>query len=443
MSKMNRTKNWSARALPYIIFFLASSFYIYEFLMRVMPSTMAHPLMQSFNIGAQGYGILASLFYWGYTPMQIPAGLIYDRFGPRKLLSISIFLCAISGLILGHAHSVYLAGAGRFLTGFTASFAFIGALLIAAHWFKPQRFAMFTGLVQLLGCLGAIIGEAPIAALVKAIGWRPTINVLSTIGIFTSLAIWLIIRDYPKNKPKIPAPLIKNTKTLTGLKRICRNPQTWWVGLYGFCCWAPITIFATLWGPSFLAMLYHTSKTDAAAMTSIVWVAIAIGSPIAGWWSNRIGQRRLPLALCSTIGLLSSTMLLFGGPLPHIEMAVLLFLFGLSASSQVITFALVLDNNHDRVMGTAVGFNNMAVIAGGLILQPLVGIVLKHVWNHHPYQIHHIPIYSVTDYHAALISIPCCFVVGLLCALFAIKETHCKRLAQQNQPQGLHNLAHS
>jgi MFS family permease len=414
--------------------------------MRVMPSAMAHPLMHSFHLQAQGLGILASLFYYGYTPMQIPAGLLFDRFGPRKLLALSTLLCAISGLIFGHADSVVVAGIGRFLTGFTASFAFIGALLVAARWFPPSRFAMFSGLVQLLGCLGAIIGEAPISALIGHIGWRPTAQLLAMLGIGTSVVIWLVIRDYPKASQKIkrdmvaPKP-IQRSSTWMGIKRISRNPQTWWVALYGFCLWAPMAIFATLWGPSFLSRLYGISMISATAMTSTVWVAIAIGSPLLGWWTNHIRQRRLPLALCSTIGLIASCLFIYGGRLPHIEMLILLFAFGLSASSQVVTFGLVLDNNHDRVMGTAMGFNNMAVMAGGLILQPLVGIILNHIFKNHPFYINHLPFYSLHSYHVALITIPACFIVGLTTALLFIKETHCKRKAQPEHRMQLHNLS--
>lgn len=419
------------KLFPYLVFFLASSFCIYEFMMRVMPSAMTHELMHSFGIQAQGLGFLASLFYYGYTPMQIPAGLLYDRIGPRKLLALTTLLCAISGLIFGNAHSVYIASIGRFLTGFTASFAFIGALLVAARWFAPQRFAMFAGVVQMLGCLGAIIGEAPIAAMVSGIGWRHTTEILSVIGIVTSFAIWLVIRDYPKNAkhlaPKNEIP--PHTNTLTGLKRICRNPQTWTTAAAAFCCWAPITIFATLWGPAFLERTYDISTTAATGLTSVVWIAIAIGSPLAGWWSNKIASRRIPLICFFVLGLLASLMVIYGGRLNHSLNILMLFMFGFAASAQSITFGLVLDNNHDRIMGTAVGFNNMAVIAGGIILQPLVGVVLKHLWQHNPIMHNGVPFYSMHDYRLALMSIPLCFGVGLLFSLLAIKETHCQRLA--------------
>ena len=410
-----------------LVFVLATSFTVYDFMLRVMPSAMTHELMTSFNMDASGLGLMASLFYYGYSPMQIPAGLLYDRIGPRKLLALSTLLCAVSGAIFGQADSIYVASFGRFLTGFTASFAFIGALLIASRWYPPKHFAFFAGLVQFLGCVGAIVGEAPIAAMVKHWGWRHTATELAWVGVILSVIMYTFIRDYPNNASVTKPKHLPSVSFFKCLKRICRSGQTWWVALYAFCCWAPISIFATLWGPSFLSSAYHLSMTAAAALTSLVWVAIGISSPLAGWWSDLIKRRRRPLIICAAIGLLSSLTMIYVGDLNKWILSLSLIVFGLSASSQAVTFGLVLDNNHDTVMGTASGFNNMAVVAGGIILQPLVGIIVHHMWKMHPSYSLTGPLYTVHEYRTALVIIPICFIVGILVSLFAIRETHCIR----------------
>ena len=116
---------------------------------------------------------------------------------------------------------------------------------------------------------------------------------------------------------------------------------------------------------------------------------------------------------------------------------ILLFVFGFSATSQVITFGLVLDNQKDDVLGTAIGFNNMAVICGGVILQPMVGWVLTHLWEKHRVYLNHVPLYDFHQYQIALLFIPACFIVGLCIALFGIKETHTKRVSS-SQSQRIH-----
>ncbi len=416
----------SIKLKPLIICSLAASFYVYEFMLRVMPSAMTHELMSSFHIHASGLGLLASLFFWGYTPMQLPAGLLYDRCGPRTLLSLTILLCAICTIVFGMTHSITIAAIARFGMGFTAAFAFIGALITAAHWFPPKYFAFYAGLVQFLGCMGAIIGQAPIAWLTRTLSWRETALLTAGVGIIFSIFIWTIIRDYPKNAIIPPQPKEKNQ--LLHLKQICTKAQTWWVGLYGFFCWAPVSIFATLWGVPFLMSLYHFSPEKASFAISFFWWGIALGSPIVGWWTNHICKRRLPLTVCSCIGLIAALCIIYGGPFHWLPMALLLLLFGSSASAQCITFGLVLDNNADHSLGTAVSFNNMAVIGGGIIFQPLVGYILAHEWSGK--LLDGIPSYSVSSYHLALSLIPLCYIMGLIISNLLIRETRCLRNPQ-------------
>ena len=420
---------WAKSIYPYFVFFLASLFYIYEFCLRVMPSTMTEQLEAHYSLTAEGLGLLASLFYFTYTPMQICAGLLYDRFRPRFLLAIGILLCAISNYVFGHATNLIAASVALLMIGFTSSFAFIGALLVASRWFPPSRFATLAGLVQLLGCVGAIIGEAPIAASVAKYGWLHTIDILSAVGVFLSLIVYAFIRTSPGHKKQASETKAKELSIKQSLKRITLQSQTWWIAGYAFCCWGPIAIFATLWGPTAISLEYHTSMTTASAFTSVVWIAIGIGSPFLGWISNYFHNRKLPLIACSLLGFFGFCAFLWIPTPPYWLLTIILFIFGFSATSQVITFGLVLDNQKDDVLGTAIGFNNMAVIAGGIVLPYLVGWISTYLWKKNPvYSNLHIPVYTFHEYQIALLIIPACFIVGLLIVLFGIKETHTKRV---------------
>ena len=430
MNKKPLSKRYLERWLPIIVCSMASFFYIYDFLVRVVPSAITHPLMQAFHANAAGLGLLASAFFWGYAPMQIPAGLLYDHFGPRKLLSISILSCALATIAFSLTHDLVLASFCRFVMGFTGAFAFIGPLLIASRWFPPERFSFFTGVVQFMGCVGAIVGLSPIAALSHAFGWRQANILIALGGIAASALIWLIIRDYPpdRNVFLVASEVKEVEKPTTALRRlfeVCRLRQTWWIGLYGFSVWAPIDIIATLWGTPFLMSLYNISATKASGLVSIIWVGIGLGSPLIGWWSNYIHRRCLPTWICSILAFGAGIGMIYSGPIPLVWMAVLLFVLGFSAAGQIISFGLVLDNQRDAVMGTAVGFNNMVVILGGVFLQPLVGFLLSFFWHHE--MRHGIPYYSMFEYHRALIIVPIVSLVGLFTSLFLIEETRCER----------------
>ena len=122
----------------YVIFFLASSFYLYEFVLQVAPSVMASPMMQTFHVSAEGFGVISAFYFYAYAPMQLPAGLLFDRYGPRKLMTAALMLCALGSFFFASTDSVITASMGRFLIGIGSAFSFIGVLVLASRWFPPQ-----------------------------------------------------------------------------------------------------------------------------------------------------------------------------------------------------------------------------------------------------------------------------------------------------------------
>ncbi len=410
---------------PFIIVALASLFYVYEFYLRVMPSAMTDDLMRSFQTDAGGLGLLSSLFFFGYAPMQIPAGLLYDRYGPRILLTVSVFFCGASALVFGLTDNFYIACVARWIIGFTSAFSFIGALVLASRWYPAKYYATIAGLVQFMGSMGAIAGEAPIAMIVEKIGWRPTAIWSAVGGLILAILLGLIIRDAPAdpiNVAKHSLNIERYNNEWQRLKRVLGCRQTWAVAIYAFSTWTPISIFPGLWGVPFIMKLYNTSSTIATQAMIAVWLGTAIASPFTGWWSNRINSRNTPLTWCAILNLITSIAVIYC-PLSWPLMIVTLFFFGCAAGAQTVTFGVIQDIHPPAVAGTAVGFNNMAVIAGGVIMMPFVGYILNAVWD--GTITHGVHDYSLENYRLALLMLPFCGIMGLVSSLFMIKETHC------------------
>lgn len=435
-------KKTGYRALPFIICGLASFFYVYEFFLRVTPGVISQELMQQFNMDAAAFGVMSAFFYYGYTPMQVPAGILIDRFGARALMSFAMLLCAFGAILFGVTHNAALLSVSRAMMGFASSFAFVGALVLVARWFPPKYFALITGLIQLMGCLGAIGGQTPVAMLTGTIGWRATMISAGGIGILFGVLFWLIIRDGPKkidthahlNYKEHPTNLLDSLKNELGrLIYVCKNPQTWAAAICGFSCWAPIVTFAALWGVPFLMVDYGINSTDASIGNIAIWLGIAIASPLVGWWSNAVNSRRLPLIVCYVAAILSSLGVIYIPHPPMMLMYALLFVFGAAAASQAVTFGVVQDNNPISVEGTAMGFNNMAVIFGGVVIQPISGLILNYCWTGRV--VNNVPMYSYACYEKALFLIPVCGVIGLLTSLFFLKETHCRPQFESELPK--------
>lgn len=426
-----RPKNFHTNfLLSSMVCVLAACFYLYEFILQVAPGVMTQELMHDLTVDAVGLGTISAFYYLTYTPMQVPAGLLFDRFGPRLLLALATFICALGAIFFSLTHGAFLASIGRAFMGFGSSFAFIGSLVLLTRWFPAYLFALLAGVVQLMSSIGAIAGEAPLAMAIKAYGWRPTTFWLGIGGMILAVAIWLLVRD----KPKLPVEGIRedlsvsstsneNKSELTRLKEVCRNKQTWIVGFYSYLNWWPVTIFATLWGVPFLMELHGVSATQAANACSMVWLGIGIGSPLIGWWSDKIGQRILPLGLAAVLGIISTVIVLYVDNVSFTLVHFSLFIFGLAASGQSLSFALVRDNNSPSVVGTAIGFNNMAVVLGG-VFQSLIGVILQLTW--HGNMVSNIHVYSVHSYRLALSIIPACYIISTLLCIKGLRESYCK-----------------
>lgn len=414
-------KNKPSLFSAYLVFLLSATFYLYEYILQVAPSVMADSMMKTFQVSAAGFGIISAFYFYAYAPMQLPAGILFDRYGPRKLMTVALVLCAFGSFFFASTDSLFTAALGRFLIGIASAFSFIGVLVLVSRWFPPQQFALLAGVAQLMSSIGAMFGEMPLAALINVVGWRNASFILAFIGLCLAALIWFLIRDYPHQTTQ-SMPSRSFNEEWKRLLSVCHRSYTWAIGAYSFTIWAPIVVFAALWGVPYLQQKYQVGVLVASGLCSMVWVGIGVGSPLLGWVSDRFYSRRLALSISSLFGLVSALILLY---MPNVSLAwmyLVLFFFGFGAGGQTVSFAVVKDNNPTELVGTASGFNNLAVLLGGVVFQPIVGIILNNTkgWT----IVNDVPVYTVQGYNQALVILPCCFLLSLIIALFILRESH-------------------
>ncbi len=418
---MTKKEAKESLATAYFIFFLAASFYLYEFILQVAPSVMAESMMKTFGVTGQGFGVISAFYFYAYAPSQLPAGVLYDRYGPRKLMTFAIILCAVGSAFFASTDSVLTACIGRFLIGIGSAFSFIGVLVLISRWFPPYYFAILAGIAQLMSSVGAMFGEMPLAALIAHVGWRNASFILAGIGFILAGFFWVFIRDYPHQQNQtIPNHYLRDE--WKRLVAVCRHAHTWIIGSYAFSIWTPIAVFAALWGVPFLQEKFQISVVAASGLCSMIWIGIGVGSPLLGWVSDRIESRRVALIISPILGLSATLMLLYYPSLPYEWSYATLFVLGLGAGGQTVSFAVVKENNTPEYVGTASGFNNLSVLIGGAIFQPLVGYFLQHSGAGRI--INGVHVYSIAGYQKALLVMPICFLASLLIAAFLIKESH-------------------
>jgi MFS family permease len=402
--------------LPLLAWGTAALFFFYAWVLRVAPSVMVEELMREFAAGAGLLGHLSGAYYYAYAGMQIPVGLLLDRFGPRRLITAAALTCAGGCVLFATGESLAAVTAGRLLIGASSAFSLVGAMAVAGQWFPAQRFALFSGLAMAMGMAGGVLGQAPLRLAIEASDWRTVTLFLASGGAMLAAATWLTVRDRWQGTGGLAT-------AFKGLGAVLRNRQTLLIAGTGLGTSAPLLTFAGLWGVPFLETAYGMSRTSAAGLTSIFFIGWGVGAPLVGWLSDRIGRRRAPLLLALFVKTLALAGLIYVPGLPTFALAALSFLVGFFGSAQIICFALVKENNAAALSGTAIGFLNCVVTGAGALFQPLVGVLLDFAWTGEAAL--GARTYSAEAYRLALASLIACCVSGLLC-LLAVRETYCR-----------------
>lgn len=404
--------NFSSHKKSIFIFVLISLFLMFEMAVQVSPSVMASDLMRSLNISAFSLGIMSSVYFYSYTAMQIPSGLLLDKCNAKVIITCAVMICSIGAILFGCITNFYLGCLARLLMGVGSAFAFVSVLVMASRLFDAKWFPLLTGITQMLAALGAMCGQLPIRVLINTAGWRETLYFLGIFGILLSLIILCVMNHdkYEKNN-HMSISCHEPTDIKSSLKLIIANSQTWFIAGYACLLWAPMSAFASLWGVPFLEKCDGLSANHAAFYCSFMWLGLALGSPVLGVFSTITHNKITPLKLSALIGIISFYFTLYF----HMNgflLGLCLFFSGAACAGQAFSFGLVKDNNLEKVRGTAIAFNNMAVVFSGVIFQPLIGYLLKTLDLH-----------SVLHFQFSLSVILFAYIFGFLITFFMRYQT--------------------
>ncbi len=414
--------------LAWTIWGLGALLYIIGFFQRVAPGVMTGELTDDFGLSATALGNLSAFYFYSYVAMQIPTGLLADSWGARKLLTAGALIAGLGSLAFALADTMLWASFGRLLIGGAVAVAFVAMMKLSSHWMPPKHFALASGVALLLGILGAVFAGVPLRLLVDAFGWRPVMLAAAVLPLVAAALIWTIVRDDPRERGydsyfhPSRADESGQIGVLRGLLQVLRYRNTWLLFIAPGALVGSVLTFAGLWGVPFLTTHYRMSGPGAAAVCSAMLLTWAVGGPVSGALSDRIGRRK-PLYLCSCLALAGGWLLIVllpGMPLPLL--VALLLLIGFAAGGIIIGFAYVKESVPPELGGTATGVVNMGTMFGPMVLQPTVGWVLDRYRQGGPAE--DVGVYAFAAYRTGFLLLLIWAVVALACILLS-RETQC------------------
>ena len=326
------SRRWVMWSLPALLFLIG-------FFHRAAPGVIARDLMHVFAISSATVGWLAGAYFYSYAGLMVPAGLLVDAYGVRRVMTIGGVVMGVGALIMATASSLPLLFAGRLLVGAGAAPTFVGTLKIAAAWFPPAQFGFLAALTATVGVLGALVSTLPLAALVTLGGWRTAFAGVGVVTLAGAALCAFGVRDRP---PGVAAPPAGRLRDVYGL------------GL----------------GP---AAFYATATS----------VALLIAAPLIGFASDRLlGRRKAPLLALGVVQ--AALWLVFVGTLGVLPLALfyaLLFAMGLAGAAFVLVWPIGREVNPPELDGVAVAVVNLGGFLGAALTQGPIGAVLDARWT--------------------------------------------------------------
>ena len=407
-------------------------FYLLGFFHRVAPAVITGELMRDFQISAAALGNLSAFYFYSYVAMQIPTGILADRWGPRRLLSLGALIAAMGAVVFALAPTIRWAAAGRLLIGGSVAVAFVGLLKLAVNWFSPHRFALVTGLALFFGIVGAVFAGTPLRFLVDLYGWRSVILLSAAVTLVVGAGTWIFVRDYPHEKGyrdllSTSSASIANVRTgvFKGIWQVSGYRNTWLLFIIPGGIAGCVLTFSGLWGVPYLTARYGMSPAIAATLTSTLLVAWAVGGPIFGWLSDRLGNRKtIYLAGCGTAAA-GWAVILLANDISLTILIPIMLITGFSSGCMIISFAFVKESVPVHLSGTVAGVINMGVMLGPMVLQPAVGLLLDRMWKGEIEA--GVRVYGVTAYRGGFALMWAWIAISFILLMFTL-ETGCRQV---------------
>lgn len=410
----------------WLMWLIAVAFFAFQFVLRLFPGLIMPDLMDKFRIDATSFGILSAGYYLGYAGMQIPIGILLDRYSPRFVIAGCAFLCAMGTLSFVYSDVWQLTIFGRFLIGAGSAGGFLGAAKTVRLYFPEKRFTGMIGLTFTVGLLGALYGGSPISLLITRFGWTSILKLLALISLAFSVGVLLLFSKeqacFQSKRSSAEQPSLK------ALVEILKTPKIIWIGIAGALMVGPLEGFADIWGVAYLVNVYGFSRSDASLITSCIYFGMLFGGPILSLIAQKLNAHYMVSALCGLLmGAIFTVLLLTDANMSKLGLMALMTFVGILCCYQVIVFAMACKLAPPHLSGLVTSATNCINMSAGCLLHFAMGWIMDHKWTGALEK--GIKVYDIQSYTSAIAVIPVTLVIGF-CIFIFIKRYDTIRVSE-------------
>jgi MFS family permease len=355
---------------------LTAVFYFYQYSMRSAPAVMVPELTAAFGMSAVGIASLVGLFYYGYAPFSLVAGVAMDQLGPRKVVPLGAASVAIGAMLFSTGDPT-LGSIGRFMQGAGGVFALIGAVYLVTAFMPVSSAATLVGVTQMFGMAGGSAGQFVVGPLIASgLAWDKFWFIAGVVGIPIAFLLLLLI---PKREVQESASRQRKGlgPALSAMATVFANPQSLLCGLIAGLFFIPTTIFDMVWGVRYLQEAHDLPYSVAVLRSAAVPFGWIIGCPLLGWITDRIGRRK-PVIVGAGLVLLGTLALILFAPVGIFPPFSLALVAGIASGAAMIPYTIIKEANRPEHSGTATGVVNflnfsMTAVLGPIFAGALIG----------------------------------------------------------------------
>ena len=354
-----------------IAWLVTALYYFYQYVMRSAPAVMMPELSEGFGLGAAAVASLVGLFYYGYSPFSLVAGVAMDQLGPRRVVPIGAAAVGVGALLFASGNTT-LAAVGRLLQGAGGVFALVGAVYIATTNFPASRAATLIGATQMFGMAGGSAGQFVVGPMIGAgVQWSRFWAVMGVVGLAMAAALVALL-PREASKQRSPAWL---SEAGGALALVFRNPQSVLCGMIAGLMFVPTTIFDMVWGVRYLQEGHGFDYGAAVMRSASVPFGWIIGCPLLGFVSDRIGRRK-PVIAGAALVLVGCLAWILYGPPDVLPPYVLGLVTGIASGAAMLPYTVIKEVNPPHVSGTATGVVNFINLTFSALLGPVFAGIL-------------------------------------------------------------------